>query len=64
MVTSCAFKLYGPLRHDAAVPFFHFYGGKMRKDVLGGVGLRCFPVIASEAKQSIGPQRQNGLLRR
>jgi 8-oxo-dGTP pyrophosphatase MutT (NUDIX family) len=26
----------GPLSHDAAVPFFHFYGGKMQKDVLGG----------------------------
>jgi 8-oxo-dGTP pyrophosphatase MutT (NUDIX family) len=26
----------GPLRHDAAVPFFHFYGGRMHKDVLGG----------------------------
>jgi 8-oxo-dGTP pyrophosphatase MutT (NUDIX family) len=26
----------GPLNHDAAVPFFHFYGGKMHKDVLGG----------------------------
>jgi 8-oxo-dGTP pyrophosphatase MutT (NUDIX family) len=25
----------GPLNHDAAVPFFHFYGGKMQKDVLG-----------------------------
>jgi 8-oxo-dGTP pyrophosphatase MutT (NUDIX family) len=25
----------GPLRHDAAMPFFHFYGGKMQKDVLG-----------------------------
>jgi len=25
----------GPLRHDAAVPFFHFYAGKMQKDVLG-----------------------------
>src|SRR6201986_1035504 len=25
----------GPLKHDAAVPFFHFYGGKMQKDVLG-----------------------------
>ena len=24
----------GPLRHDAAVPFFHFYGGKMHEDVL------------------------------
>jgi 8-oxo-dGTP pyrophosphatase MutT (NUDIX family) len=24
----------GPLRHDADVPFFHFYGGKMQKDVL------------------------------
>ena len=24
----------GPLSHDAAVPFFHFYGGKMQKDVL------------------------------
>lgn len=23
----------GPLRHDAAIPFFHFYGGKMQKDV-------------------------------
>jgi 8-oxo-dGTP pyrophosphatase MutT (NUDIX family) len=26
----------GPLRHDAALPFFHFYGGKMHRDVLGG----------------------------
>ena len=26
----------GPLSHDAAVPFFHFYGGRMHKDVLGG----------------------------
>jgi 8-oxo-dGTP pyrophosphatase MutT (NUDIX family) len=26
----------GPLSHDAPVPFFHFYGGKMQKDVLGG----------------------------
>jgi 8-oxo-dGTP pyrophosphatase MutT (NUDIX family) len=25
----------GPLRHDVDVPFFHFYGGKMQKDVLG-----------------------------
>ena len=25
----------GPLRHDAAVPFFHFYGGKMQMDILG-----------------------------
>ncbi len=25
----------GPLRHDAPLPFFHFYGGKMQKDVLG-----------------------------
>jgi 8-oxo-dGTP pyrophosphatase MutT (NUDIX family) len=25
----------GALNHDAAVPFFHFYGGKMHKDVLG-----------------------------
>ena len=25
----------GPLQHDAPVPFFHFYGGKMQKDVLG-----------------------------
>jgi 8-oxo-dGTP pyrophosphatase MutT (NUDIX family) len=24
----------GPLRHDADVPFFHFYGGKMQKDML------------------------------
>jgi 8-oxo-dGTP pyrophosphatase MutT (NUDIX family) len=24
----------GPLRHDVDVPFFHFYGGKMHKDVL------------------------------
>ncbi|UPK32261.1 NUDIX hydrolase [Bradyrhizobium sp. 186] len=24
----------GPLRHDAPVPFFHFYGGKMHKDIL------------------------------
>jgi hypothetical protein len=27
----------GPLRHDAPVPFFHFYGGKMQKDVLGAL---------------------------
>ncbi len=26
----------GPLRHDADVPFFHFYGGRMQRDVLGG----------------------------
>src|ERR1700730_9668886 len=25
----------GPLRHDADVPFYRFYDGKMRKDVLG-----------------------------
>jgi 8-oxo-dGTP pyrophosphatase MutT (NUDIX family) len=25
----------GPLGHDAPVPFFHFYGGRMHKDVLG-----------------------------
>ena len=25
----------GPLNHDAPVPFFHFYDGKMQKDVLG-----------------------------
>ena len=25
----------GPLRHDAPVPFFHFYNGKMQTDVLG-----------------------------
>lgn len=24
----------GPLRHDAPVPFFHFYGGKMHRDIL------------------------------
>jgi 8-oxo-dGTP pyrophosphatase MutT (NUDIX family) len=24
----------GPLRHDVDVPFFHFYGGRMHKDVL------------------------------
>ena len=27
----------GPLRHDADVPFFRFYGGRMRRDVLPGV---------------------------
>jgi 8-oxo-dGTP pyrophosphatase MutT (NUDIX family) len=25
----------GPLSHDAPVPFFHFYSGKMHRDVLG-----------------------------
>jgi hypothetical protein len=25
----------GPLRHDAMVPFFHFHGGRMHRDVLG-----------------------------
>jgi 8-oxo-dGTP pyrophosphatase MutT (NUDIX family) len=25
----------GPLRHDAPMPFYHFYGGKMQMDVLG-----------------------------
>ncbi|HET6838442.1 MAG TPA: NUDIX hydrolase [Bradyrhizobium sp.] len=25
----------GPLSHESAVPFFHFYGGKMQRDVLG-----------------------------
>jgi hypothetical protein len=24
----------GPLRHDAPLPFFHFYGGKMQTDML------------------------------
>jgi 8-oxo-dGTP pyrophosphatase MutT (NUDIX family) len=28
----------GPLRHDTPVPFFHFYDGKMQKDVLGAAG--------------------------
>ena len=27
----------GPLRHDASIPFFHFYGGKMQMDILPGV---------------------------
>lgn len=26
----------GPLRHDAPIPFFHFYGGKMHMDMLPG----------------------------
>jgi 8-oxo-dGTP pyrophosphatase MutT (NUDIX family) len=26
----------GPLRHDAPLPFFHFYGGKMQMDILPG----------------------------
>lgn len=25
----------GPLHHDAAVPFFHFYDGRMHRDILG-----------------------------
>ena len=25
----------GPLRHDADVPFFHFYGGRMQRELLG-----------------------------
>jgi 8-oxo-dGTP pyrophosphatase MutT (NUDIX family) len=25
----------GPLSHDTPMPFYHFYGGKMQKDVLG-----------------------------
>src|SRR5580700_6428463 len=25
----------GPLRHDAEVPFYHFYAGKMHREVLG-----------------------------
>src|ERR1700712_1489208 len=29
----------GPLDHDAPIPFFHFYGGKMQKDMLAGVTL-------------------------
>jgi hypothetical protein len=34
--TACNERLdAGPLNHDAEVPFFHFYGGKMHKDVLG-----------------------------
>jgi 8-oxo-dGTP pyrophosphatase MutT (NUDIX family) len=27
----------GPLRHDADVPFFHFYGGRMQRDILPGI---------------------------
>jgi 8-oxo-dGTP pyrophosphatase MutT (NUDIX family) len=26
----------GPLRHDAPIPFFHFYGGKMQMDMMPG----------------------------
>jgi len=26
----------GPLRHDAPLPFFHFYGGRMQMDMLPG----------------------------
>jgi 8-oxo-dGTP pyrophosphatase MutT (NUDIX family) len=26
----------GALRHDADVPFYHFYGGKMHRDILAG----------------------------
>ena len=26
---------FGPLRHDAPVPLFHPYGGRMRRDILG-----------------------------
>ncbi|KIZ33479.1 MULTISPECIES: NUDIX hydrolase [Rhodopseudomonas] len=26
----------GPLRHDAPVPFFHFFGGKMQMELLAG----------------------------
>lgn len=26
----------GPLRHDAAIPFFHFFGGKMQMEMLPG----------------------------
>ena len=26
----------GPLRHDAPVPFFHFFGGKMQMELLPG----------------------------
>ena len=29
----------GPLRHEAPIPFFHFYGGKMQKDIAGCVTL-------------------------
>ena len=28
----------GALRHDAAVPFFHFYGGRMHRDILQAKG--------------------------
>jgi 8-oxo-dGTP pyrophosphatase MutT (NUDIX family) len=28
----------GPLRHDADVPFFHFYSGKMHRDILSEAG--------------------------
>jgi 8-oxo-dGTP pyrophosphatase MutT (NUDIX family) len=27
----------GALRHDADVPFYHFYGGKMHRDILGAL---------------------------
>ena len=26
----------GPLRHDAPIPFFHFFGGKMQMEMLPG----------------------------
>src|SRR5262249_16320340 len=56
----------GPLRHDAPVPFFHFYGGRSHRAVLRAQGPCSVHVIASEAKQSslLRRSKEAGLLRR
>ena len=35
----------GPLRHDAEVPFYHFYSGKMHRDVLGQAKASNAPAV-------------------
>ncbi len=50
----------GPLPHDAPVPFFHFYGGKMQKDVLGAEASAPSPSLraigAAASRRPVGSQ--------
>src|ERR1700758_5344425 len=48
----------GPLRHDAEVPFYHFYAGKMHRDKLGeGRGAELPAILRHSGQREPGPYR-------
>jgi len=53
----------GPLTHDAPVPFFHFYGGRMHKDVLGRSAPSSKRGALATKQSSLFAVRLSGLLR-